>query len=687
MGKRPPKVSAETMPPPWDCSALEQAGKRGGLPEQQGKPPPTPPSSVQQKPTATGPSATERLITDSKSTLWRARRQLLPLGAMGATYLGGAIAAGLNGPISLLPIAIFLGAGYAAVLRLNRKARRALRRYAITACAASTGWVTMAAFTGTGGVMPEVLWLGGSALAVPWWRRHRTRLSDLPPKPKRSPMAMVDVGPSEDERLFAERIAKAGQALPKAKLTRPEPITGGRRGVITLDPGQQDTSTAIAAAPRIASAYELPLTQVIVEATPDGKANRAQLTLLDDNQLAAVRHWQGPTLNLDTGLITIGSFADAQPAHFRLYRPYSGAVNALISGCPDSGKTALLNLLLAETALSKLCAAWLLDPQNGQSLPDWTGKVDLTAVGAEACVWALRVAKKIMMDRSGLLGRLEWIDDQGRKRIGQPYFHPTPTFPLLILVIDEAHELTKHHEYGDEVRQLLGDIAKMGRKTGLGVELVTQLPSLEELGSQTVRSMLTGGNAVCLRTGDKVSAAMIGIDADPFALPMVFPDGSTTAGLGYTRGPDGRPNATMRTDLVADPYGVATSTPMVILDDRARIAGADLGYHGRGQIVRSDDTDDGAILTAESPPPTTPSSGPSGAVDTATVDAVDQALHAAGQPLPIGEIVHHTNSTLGHVKAALAVLADQGRATQTTDGWRNDAPQSPIPTQDRKERR
>lgn len=60
--------------------------------------------------------------------------------------------------------------------------------------------------------------------------------------------------------------------------------------------------------------------------------------------------------------------------------------------------------------------------------------------------------------------------------------------------------------------------------------------------------MLVGGNVVCLRTGDSVSAGMLGLPADPRDLPRQFPNGDPTYGLGYVIGPDNR-QAVARTDL------------------------------------------------------------------------------------------------------------------------------------------
>jgi hypothetical protein len=101
-----------------------------------------------------------------------------------------------------------------------------------------------------------------------------------------------------------------------------------------------------------------------------------------------------------------------------------------------------------------------------------------------------------------------------------------------------------------EMTSKSADAGKLGRKAGESEWLVAQVPSLAELGGdQALRSMLVGGNVVSLRTGDKVSAGMLGLEADPASLPKYFPDGEPTQGLGYAVTMDNR-QAPMRTDLI-----------------------------------------------------------------------------------------------------------------------------------------
>jgi hypothetical protein len=151
------------------------------------------------------------------------------------------------------------------------------------------------------------------------------------------------------------------------------------------------------------------------------------------------------------------------------------------------------------------------------------------------------------------MASMTWEDD-GHRAKGLQFFDAGITgLPVVMPIIDEAPLLLTgggNSKLASEMTYLTAGGAKLGRKTGLSKWLVAQLPSLAELGGdQALRSMLVGGNVISLRTGDRVSAGMLGLDADPSALPKYFPDGEPTQGIGYAVTMDNR-QAPMRTDLV-----------------------------------------------------------------------------------------------------------------------------------------
>jgi len=261
----------------------------------------------------------------------------------------------------------------------------------------------------------------------------------------------------------------------------------------------------------------------------------------------------------------IGRFADGKDAAIRLWVPRDGTRHGLGAGATGSGKTYMLDLLVRVAVASGLVVPVVLDPQEGQSLPQWRGHIPY-ASGVDECMAMLEMIRAAMFARSRHLAGLDWVDEDGHPMHGMDFFDAHLTgLPVLLAIGDEFPVVLKQDGKQDSKRaeralQIAGDIAKLGRKTGVSLWPVTQVPSLEELGSRVLRSMLVGGNVVCLRTGERADAGMIGLDADPSELPRYFPDGTPTSGLGYVVGPALR-QAPARVDMV--PRAVRRQIPQV----------------------------------------------------------------------------------------------------------------------------
>jgi hypothetical protein len=171
-------------------------------------------------------------------------------------------------------------------------------------------------------------------------------------------------------------------------------------------------------------------------------------------------------------------------------------------------------------------------------------------------VW-LRGLHAGMFAQSKWLSQLEWTDPRnGKVRKGMGFFDPWITgIPFVEITLDEAPVLLALKG----AAELILDIAKLGRKVGYRLKLAAQVPSLSELKAQELRSILVGGNAYCLRTGDKVSSGYMNLPANPNELPKYWGNGQPTWGLGYADTIEQRPGVTMRADLIDDPWLVAES--------------------------------------------------------------------------------------------------------------------------------
>src|SRR5216683_1717126 len=522
------------------------------------------PAAGMAAPAARPVAAAARAGTGTIRHGWQRRRQLAPAYAMAATLTGGSIlhAAGQSPLIGLTAPAVAGGVACAAAWRGSSPVRRL---YAAAATGYAGLWTSAVTAWGPagGGAGDAVLLAGGTLLAAPWWYANRWRWEPPPALLPGEQGHAEDLDPRRE--FWLENIAAAGCAFPGTDLDDFADVVCGWQADILL-PRKKDVKTtadAIAAGPKVSAAYDKPATQVIIEATPDGRQSRARLTVLEQDPFQAGHLWTGPTLDAATGMAEVGMFPDGTPARYQLWTPGSGACHSLVSGTTGSGKSRFLDMELCEIHLSPLIVAWLIDPQEGQSLPDWTDAADRYAAGEngdyEPCMQVLRAMRRVMIRRSRHLGQLPWQDGKGRWRKGRSFFDPTPQMPLLRVIVDEAHVLLKHQVHSAEALSILADTGKLGRKTGVGVELVSLVPSLDELGgpgAQVLRDMLREGNVVCFRTGNSVATHMLGLHADPSRLPRRFADGSKTHGLGYILGADDR-QAPFRSKLVRDPFDIA----------------------------------------------------------------------------------------------------------------------------------
>jgi hypothetical protein len=205
--------------------------------------------------------------------------------------------------------------------------------------------------------------------------------------------------------------------------------------------------------------------------------------------------------------------------------------------CIPTHNSRLTDLLLAEERHSTLVSSFVIDPQGGQSLPAWRDAVAEFATDAAEGRDLLEHAVDIMFCRNKVLSKEVWYDAKGRERVGKDFFEPTPERPLISITVDEAQAILADPRAIKAAEQLAG----MARKCGLALRLITQLPLLAQLGnSMYLRGQVAAGNVIVLRTAERLSGqvafngALPG--ADPAMLPRVWPDGSTTAGLGYLLG-------------------------------------------------------------------------------------------------------------------------------------------------------
>lgn len=497
-------------------------------------------------------SVTAQAAVIANSGAYRFRWQLVPVAWLATITLTGLVLHQAH----LLPGAVIAGiVTAAAVLLLTRHLNGIPGRCSTAMGLLTAVWLPLLAEFGMTRPLPFFLLGSWAAIAAPWAHHYRWR--QAPPPARRG---------LDDIEIWDQRIAS--KRLKGTWLAEPREIPGGRQWTIMLPHGDLVVSDVMANWPRIAGAWDKPRTEVYPEPYPDGRESRALLTILKRDSLSDVREWDGSTIDPATGRAVIGRFPDGKPVHEAFFQPMSGARHSIVAGADGSGKSALLDLGLCISATSGLIVPVVLDPQEGQALPAWREHV-LYAAGVEECLLMLEGVHAGMLDRSKYLSSLRWTDEDGDRHKGMPFFDTRLCgLPLVEVTLDEAPAFLTDPAHRDRAVWLTGDGVKRGRKTGTRFRLAAQVPSLAELGAQPIRSMLVGGNVICLRTGDRLSGGMVLLEADPSDLPKYFANGQMTYGLGYSAGPDQRPGTPMRLDWVRKPAKVAAAAQIPPLDER-----------------------------------------------------------------------------------------------------------------------
>jgi len=597
----------------------------------------------------------------ARTGAWRRRRSLPPLAwGAGIAALGAAMHATPN-PI-LFGILGGLAASALEVL-LTRHLPSFARHWHNAAALLTAAWVPALAAAGFGAPAPALLALTWVATSAFWWRHHRIRAEEGSAEQAAQP----DI--SSDQAVWARLAARRKWS---AELTSPEVVPGGVKWQIETD-GVETHIGQIMAEPRaIAAAYRKAQTEAYVEPHPTGIESRGVFTRLKSGTLQEAREWDGRGFDAD-GIARIGRFADSQPVRIRAWIPRDGTRHGLIAGTSGAGKSELLNLLIWLALTSEIpIVPVILDPQNGQSLPQWRGRV-LYAAGFEECVRMRRGLNAGMMDRSRRLASMTW-DDDGHKATGMQFFDARLSgLPVVMAITDESPLLLSgdgNLKLAAEMISLSAQAGKLGRKAGESEWHVAQVPSLGELGDQALRSMLVGGNVIALRTGDRVSGGMLGLEADPHALPKYFPDGEPTQGIGYAVTMDNR-QAPMRTDLVPSRMRhQAVAVPSLedeFLEAMDRVMGA------QGVLLPS-------LPALPSLPPQADTADADGPEGRRCTDAVLQVLADRGAEMERGEIIKWVGElavtgwgrakpfSIKSVGDALRKLTDAGTITRVRDG-------------------
>jgi S-DNA-T family DNA segregation ATPase FtsK/SpoIIIE len=339
------------------------------------------------------------------------------------------------------------GARVGLVLRIERC-------YAATVVIAAGSWLSAVTARGvTVRPLAQILLVGGSMLAVPWWA-HRRRRAKVRVERKLSAWPEI-----------AQAIGLAGSRVQSAIVD-----IWGWRARFALARGQT-INDVINKTPAIESALGTHRGAVRVYPTRDELANRFELRVLDTDPHADAIAWPGPSVSTIAEPVDLGPFEDATSARVLILRRH-----VLIGGIAGSGKSGGINVLMGNLVACHDVVVWAVDLKRGMELQPWASCIDRLATTPDQARALLRDAVAV------LEARADWLTAQGRR-----VWEPTPELPALVIVIDEYAELS---DDAPDATTFTDSIARRGRAVAVTLIAATQRPTQKAMGKGAVRSQM-----------------------------------------------------------------------------------------------------------------------------------------------------------------------------------------------------
>jgi S-DNA-T family DNA segregation ATPase FtsK/SpoIIIE len=203
------------------------------------------------------------------------------------------------------------------------------------------------------------------------------------------------------------------------------------------------------------------------------------------------------------------------------------AQTVLVGGSPGSGKSVFGWLLIAAAAADPSATVIVVDlkPEGVETAP--------VALRADFHVSTAIEAAAIFR---GVLAEISRRNAELRKTFAEKVPKGSPDYPPIVIVVDEAAELTREgSDDGKDALVLLTRIVAVGRSAGVTVVLMTQKPD-----SSVVPTGLRDlfGQRVAFRTGNRAQAETIMGVLEPGVEPWNLSPASP--GVGYLVGMDGQ---------------------------------------------------------------------------------------------------------------------------------------------------
>jgi hypothetical protein len=337
--------------------------------------------------------------------LWRYRSELAPIHATYLAALAGWLLRATHPGWWPGILATTMVTGFALVRFGHRVglARPIERVYAAAVVTMAGAWLAAATAQGlTRRPLPQLLIIGGVLLSVPWWahRRRRARV-----QVERTLAAWPQI---------AESIGLAGSRVMSAVVD-----AWGWTARVALCRGHT-VADAVGKLGAIESALGTRPGAVRIEPDRD-RADHFLMRVLHTDPHSRPLPWRASGIRSVTQPIPLGVFEDASPAAVLLLRR-----NALVGGVVGSGKSGVLNVILATLAACDDVVIWGIDLKGGMELRPWTPSLGCLATTPEQAIAVLKEAVTELERRA--------IESS---QSGVRVWEPTKTRPALVIVIDE----------------------------------------------------------------------------------------------------------------------------------------------------------------------------------------------------------------------------------------------------------
>lgn len=353
------------------------------------------------------------------------------------------------------------------------------------------GWLVQSAvFLGLVATVPVYLWAA--------WREGKRY--GLPPRWMVSEEERAEMDSVIDERMIALALANVGIAALNAffkeggrlQFTVMPRVDGeGTYAQVKLCMGV--TAEEIAA-PKPRAKLAGNLHRAVLETWPTvaDEAGLLDLWVADKGKLNA---GAGPWPLLDNG--TVDAFEGvplgrSQRGDVLLARVFE--TNWLIGGRPGQGKSACMRCLLLGIALDPTTEIQLFVMGESPDFAPLAPRLSRYAMGmddsvAEQAIQALRDALVEMERRGKVLGAQPGTPPKTNRQLAD---NPKLGLHLLVIAIDECHELFQHPDLGKEAAALTIRLIKRGRKYGICLILATQSPTKDSIPRDVTRNVTCG---------------------------------------------------------------------------------------------------------------------------------------------------------------------------------------------------